>query len=414
MPPSKSNIRKIVNDPVYGFLTIPQGIIFKLLEHRYFQRLRRIKQVGMTHYVYPGAHHTRFHHALGALHLTMLAVDELRSKGHEITDEERTAVCIAILLHDIGHGPYSHSLERCLVDGVSHEFLSEVIMDRLNDEFDGQLSLAIRIFKKDYHKPFLSQLISSQLDMDRMDYLKRDSFFTGVQEGTIGFDRIIKMLQVHEGNLVVEAKGIYSVEKFLVARRLMYWQVYLHKTVICAEQVLVKILTRAKELARSGVELFASPALRYFLYNDVGKKDFLENPEVLQQFVKLDDYDVFGSIKVWAEHEDKVLSVLCSALSLRKLFRSKLGNESIDPNEVATLRAKAQRLYGITAAEAEYLVFDGSTSNSAYNMDESNINILYKDGTLLDITKASDQLNIHYLAQPVTKYYVCYPKALIS
>lgn len=405
-------MRKIVNDPVYGFITIPHGIIFQLVEHRYFQRLRRIKQVGMTHYVYPGAHHTRFHHALGALHLTMLAVDELRSKGHEITDDERTATCIAILLHDIGHGPYSHALEHCLVKNVSHEFLSAVIMDKLNEEFDGQLTLAIDIFKDKYKKRFLHQLISSQLDMDRMDYLKRDSFFTGVQEGTIGFDRIIKMLQVYNGQLVVEAKGIYSVEKFLVARRLMYWQVYLHKTVICAEQLLVKVLLRAKALAQGGTELFATPALRYFLYNNLGKDDFLQQSKALEEFVKLDDYDVFASIKVWADNEDVVLSTLCSALVNRRLFRSKLTNEKADPARIAELRKAAQQRYGVSADEADYLVFSGSTSNSAYNMDESNINILFKDGTLLDVAQASDQLNITYLAQAVTKYFLCYPKEL--
>lgn len=413
MQATTPNKRKILNDPVYGFISIPHGIIFDLIEHRYFQRLRRIKQVGMSHFVYPGAHHTRFHHALGALHLTTLAVEELRAKGNDITEEEAVGVYIAILLHDIGHGPYSHSLERCLVDGVSHEFLSVTIMERLNEEFDGKLSLGIEIFKDTYHKKFLHQLISSQLDMDRMDYLKRDSFFTGVQEGTIGFDRIIKMLQVHNDELVVEAKGIYSVEKFLVARRLMYWQVYLHKTVVCAEQILINVLTRAKELATDGVQLFATPALHYFLYGTVAKRHFMNDREVLEQFVLLDDYDVFASIKVWADHSDKVLSMLCKSLVERRLFKIEMTKDEVDEDKKQSLLSAAQKQFGLSENDAAHLVFDGSTRNSAYNMDHSTIKILYKDGTVMDVAQASDQLNIVQLSNTVTKHFLCYPKELL-
>lgn len=400
-----------MNDPVYGFITIPQGIVFDLVEHRYFQRLRRIKQVGMSHYVYPGAHHTRFHHALGALHLTQLAIDELRAKGHDISEEEECGVLIAILLHDVGHGPYSHSLERCLVRGVSHELVSEVIMDRLNQEYNGALNTAIKIFKDEYPKGFLHQLISSQLDMDRMDYLKRDSFFTGVQEGAIGFDRIIKMLEIHNDELVVEAKGIYSVEKFLVARRLMYWQVYLHKTVVCAEQLLIKVLERAKELAERGVELFATPTLRYFLYNNITKETFLQDEQALEMFMKLDDYDVFTSIKIWAEHDDKILSYLCRSLVQRKLFKIELGNDEPREERIAAFKKKVSEQLGITDG-LDYLVFTGSTTNSAYNMDDNNINILFKDGSIKDVAQASDQLNLKVLSKPVVKHYLCYPKRL--
>ncbi|CAN5262308.1 HD domain-containing protein [soil metagenome] len=409
------NKRKIFNDPVYGFITIRHEVIYDLIEHRYFQRLRRIKQLGMSHFVYPGAYHTRFHHALGALHLMQLAVEELCFKGHEITPEEQEAVCIGILLHDIGHGPFSHALERCLAPGISHEFLSELIMDSLNHEFDGKLTLAIEIFQGKYHKRFLQQLISSQLDMDRLDYLVRDSFYTGVQEGSIGFDRIIKMLEVKNDELVIEAKGIYSVEKFLVARRLMYWQVYLHKTVLCAEQMMVKVLLRAKELAADGAHLFATPSFQYFLYHYVQKEDF-ESPytDALEQYLRMDDNDVMASIKQWVYNDDPVLSRLCKGLVERRLYRSELYNEPIDPTYIEALRAKAQAHFKVGESDLDYLVIHGSTSNSAYSMDKGNtINILFKDGTLKDVAEASDQLNIQYLAQPVVKYYVCYPKELV-
>lgn len=369
----------------------------------------------MSHYVYPGAYHTRFHHALGALHLTQLALDELCAKGHDITPEEQEAVCIGILLHDIGHGPFSHALERCLAPGISHEFLSELIMDSLNTEFDGKLTLAIEIFQGKYHKQFLQKLISSQLDMDRLDYLVRDSFYTGVQEGSIGFDRIIKMLEVKNDELVIEAKGIYSVEKFLVARRLMYWQVYLHKTVLCAEQMMVKVLLRAKELAAAGADLFATPSFRYFLYTDVQREEF-DTPysDALEQYLRMDDNDIMASVKQWVYHDDVVLRRLCKGLVERKLYRVELQNEPFSKQRVDELRAKAQESFKVGAEELDYLVMQGSTSNSAYNMDKGNINILFKDGTLKDVAKASDQLNIQYLSTPVVKYYLCYPKEIIS
>ena len=400
---------------MYGFITIRHEVIYDLIEHRYFQRLRRIKQLGMSHYVYPGAYHTRFHHALGALHLTQLALDELCAKGHDITPEEQEAVCIGILLHDIGHGPFSHALERCLAPGISHEFLSELIMDSLNTEFNGKLTLAIEIFQGKYHKQFLQKLISSQLDMDRLDYLVRDSFYTGVQEGSIGFDRIIKMLEVKNDELVIEAKGIYSVEKFLVARRLMYWQVYLHKTVLCAEQMMVKVLLRAKELAATGADLFATPSLRYFLYTDVQREEF-DSPysDALEQYLRMDDNDIMASVKQWVYHDDVVLRRLCKGLVERKLYRVELFNEPISDLHIKELRAKAQKQYAVSDHELYYLVLQGSTSNSAYNMDKGNINILFKDGTLKDVAKASDQLNIQYLSTPVVKYYVCYPKELVN
>lgn len=400
---------------MYGFITIRHEVIYDLIEHRYFQRLRRIKQLGMSHFVYPGAYHTRFHHALGALHLTQLALDELCAKGHDITPEEQEAVCIGILLHDVGHGPFSHALERCLAPGISHEFLSELIMDSLNTEFDGKLTLAIQIFQGKYHKQFLQKLISSQLDMDRLDYLVRDSFYTGVQEGNIGFDRIIKMLEVKNDELVIEAKGIYSVEKFLVARRLMYWQVYLHKTVLCAEQMMVKVLLRAKELAAAGAELFATPSLRYFLYTDVQREEF-DTPysDALEQYLRMDDNDIMASVKQWVYHDDAVLRRLCKGLVERKLYRVELYNEPFSELRVEELKAKAREHFKVEDDELDYLVFHGSTSNSAYNMDKGNINILFKDGTLKDVAKASDQLNIQYLSKPVVKYYLCYPKEIIG
>ena len=407
------NKRKIINDPVYGFVSIPSEIIFDLIEHPYFQRLRRIQQVGLTYYVYPGALHTRFHHAIGALHLMGQALEVLRSKGYEITEEEAEAVQIAILLHDIGHGPFSHSLERSIIAGVSHEEISFCLMRMLNEEFNGKLTLAIEIFQDVYQKRFLHQLVSGQLDMDRMDYLNRDSFFTGVYEGVIGYDRIIKMLNVQNDQLVVEAKGIYSIEKFIIARRLMYWQVYLHKTVIAAEQMLLKALVRAKELANEGVDLFATPNFKFFLYQQLDKKEFFERKEALEKFTKLDDYDVFTSIKVWAEHEDKVLSKLCMRLVGRKILKVELSNEPIPEERIKAIKARAMEKWGMTEEESNYLIFMDSTSNHAYSRHGENINILFKDGTVKDIADASDQLNISVLAEPVVKYYLCYPKELV-
>lgn len=408
-----TNKRKIINDPIYGFVTIPDELIHDLINHPIFQRLRRIKQLGLTNLVYPGALHTRFHHAIGAMYLMTEALQVLKSKGVKITEEESRAAIIAILLHDIGHGPFSHALEHTIVKGVHHEDLSTMLMDDLNKTFKGKLSLAIKIFKDEYPKKFLHQLVSSQLDMDRLDYLKRDSFFTGVSEGVISSDRIIKMLDVVNGELVVEAKGIYSVEKFLIARRLMYWQVYLHKTVLSAEKLLVNILKRAKELALNGEDLFATPALAFFLKHNYGKKDFISNPELLQQFVLLDDYDIMASVKVWANHSDKTLSLLCKNMVDRSLYKVELQNKKFEASYKTLLLEKVMKKYKLTKKEAEYFVFSESVNNSAYNSSTHfKINVLYNNGKLEDVAKASDQLNIKMLSKKVTKYFICYPKGL--
>ena len=405
----KPNKRKIINDPVYGFITIPFDIVFDLIEHPYFQRLRRIKQLGLTHFVYPGAMHTRFQHAIGAVHLMTLVIENLRNKGVDISNEEAEAVTIAILLHDIGHGPYSHTLEHCLVAKVSHEDLSEIIMDKLNEQFNGKLNLAIKIFKNKYKKKFLHQLVSGQLDVDRLDYLNRDSFFTGVYEGVIGYDRIIKMITIKNDAIVVEEKGIYSIEKFIIARRIMYWQVYLHKTVIAAEQMLVQILRRAKDLAGQKVELFTTPALKTFLYNNITKKEF-NKTDILEQFIALDDFDIFTSVKVWANHPDQTLAYLCKSLINRELFKVVLQKNKFKKSDIEELKNKVKKKHKFSDEEVKYLVFSDSTTNSAYNMENDQINILPKDGMVLDIANASDQLNISQLAQTVVKYYLCYPK----
>jgi len=389
-------------------------LIFDLVEHPYFQRLRRINQLGLSNYVYPGAHHTRFHHALGAMYLMGMALDTLRSKGHKISGKEAEAASVGILLHDIGHGPFSHTLENCLIPGVSHEFLSEMFMSKLNKIYKGRLSLAIEIFEGRYKKKFLHQLISSQLDVDRMDYLKRDSFFTGVQEGVISHDRIIKMLEIKNDQIVVEEKGIYSIEKFLVARRLMYWQVYLHKTVLVAENLLVKILKRAKELSDNKVPVEASKPLEYFLKNTVTKKMFLESEEPLENFARLDDVDMMAAVKNWTTHEDKILSLLCEKLLDRKLLKIEIKNEPFSESRIERIKKEVKKQYGLqTMNEVSYFVFTSSTSNSAYNPEKGNINILYKDGSLKDIAKASDQLNISVLSEPVKKYFLCYPKEIV-
>lgn len=406
-----TNKRKIINDPIYGFVTIPSELIYDLINHPYFQRLRRIKQLGLTNLVYPGALHTRFHHAIGAMHLMMEAVLTLRQKDIAITDDEEQAVLIAILLHDIGHGPFSHALEHSIVKGVSHESISSLIMSKLNKEFKGKLSLAIKIFNGDYKKQFLHQLVSSQLDMDRLDYLKRDSFFTGVSEGVISSDRIIKMLNVVNDELVVEQKAIYSIEKFLIARRLMYWQVYLHKTVLSAETLLVNILKRAKELSAEGVELFATPCFQLFLKNDFTKADFEKDSSLLDKFSKLDDNDVMTSIKVWSEGGDKILSKLCSNLLDRKLFRIEIQNTAISPAYKKEMIEKVCALYKISKKEAEYFVLTDKVNNSAYNANKFNIHLL-TNGQLVDVAEASDQLNIQSLSKTVTKYFICYPKEL--
>lgn len=405
-----SNKLKIFNDPIYGFVSLPYEIIYDLIDHPYFQRLRRIKQLGLTNLVYPGALHTRFHHAMGAMYLMGQTIEVLRSKGNKITDEEAKGVTIAILLHDIGHGPFSHALEHSIVNNITHEDISELLMSRLNAEFNGELSLAIKIFQNTYKKKFLHQLVSSQLDMDRLDYLKRDSFFTGVSEGVISSDRIIKMLNVVDDQLVVEAKGIYSIEKFIIARRLMYWQVYLHKTVLSAENLLVNILKRAKELAEKKVELFCTPVFKIFLYNKYSKKDFYTKPELLDSFAQLDDYDIMASIKVWGSHKDPVLSMLCKQLVNRNLFKVELQSQPFKEDKVKVIQQEIKKRYKFTDKEVSYFVFSGIVTNEAYRADKIRINILFKDGTVADIADASDQLSIDVLAKTVKKHYLCYPK----
>ena len=409
MTAKKTNKLKILNDPIYGFITIPNSLIFDLIEHPYFQRLRRVSQMGLSYMVYPGAQHTRFQHAIGCMHLMQNAVRVLRFKGISISDDEENAVYIAILLHDIGHGAFSHALEHSIVTGISHEEISLKFMEALNEEFGGKLSLAIQIFKNEYKRKFLHQLISSQLDMDRLDYLKRDSFYTGVSEGNINSERLITMLNVKGDCLVVEEKGIYSVEKFIVARRLMYWQVYLHKTGLVAENILVKVLKRAKELVASGKEIPASSALKYFLENPVTDKNFTSN--VLDTFSKLDDYDVLSAIKEWTNCDDKVLSFLSKALIDRKLFKIEISNEKFDNQIIIDAKAKVQEKYQLTKDEINYFFITDTVSNQAYNSAENQIKILYKNETVKDIAEASDHLNLQALSAPVVKYFMCYPKS---
>ncbi|MGV3631097.1 MAG: HD domain-containing protein [Bacteroidota bacterium] len=405
-----NNKKKIFNDPVYGFISIPDEFIFDLIEHPYFQRLRRICQLGLTHLVYPGALHTRFHHVLGAMHLMTLAVGTIRRKGHEITAEEERAVLCAILLHDIGHGPFSHALEHDIVNHVSHEDISAFFIDRLSKEFDGKLDLTLKIFRNEYHqKPFLYQLVSSQLDMDRMDYLNRDSFFTGVAEGQIGSDRIIEMLNVHNGNLVIEEKGIYSIEKFLVSRRFMYWQVYLHKTVVAAEFMLINILRRAKKIVAEGKEIFASPALKFFLENDITTTDFKNDPKVLETFAKLDDFDITSAVKVWQDCDDKVLALLSKKLINRELLKVEVSKTPISDAALSAKRHVVRNKYKLTEEESAYFVYAEMLTNNAYNQTKQNINLLLKSGEVLDVSQASDNLNISALATPVEKYCFCYP-----
>ena len=404
------NKRKNFNDPVYGFITIPGELIFDVIEHSWFQRLRRIRQLGLTSMVYPGALHTRFHHALGAMHLMHQAVETLRSKGFQITTEESEGVRLAILLHDIGHGPFSHALENCLVFGIEHEKLSDIFMNRLNKQFEGRLNTCIEIFNDRYSKKFLHQLVSGQLDMDRLDYLTRDSYFTGVSEGVISTDRIIKMLTVVNDALAVEAKGIYSIENFIVARRLMYWQVYYHKTVVAAEYMLISLLNRARQLSQLGNTLFATPALAFFLTRKVDAQQFENDPEVLDKFAALDDYDVFTSIKMWATHPDTVLSELSKGLVDRNLFRIELQEKPFDDVLVEQLKSAVSTAYKLNAEETEYFVIRGIITNNAYNPESDKINIMDKQGQLADIAEASDQLNISVLSTPVSKYFLCFPK----
>lgn len=406
---NRNNKKKIFNDPVYGFISIPDEFIFDLIEHPYMQRLRRIMQLGLSHLVYPGALHTRFHHVLGAMHLMTLAISTIRRKGHEITQEEERAVLIAILLHDIGHGPFSHALEYDIVNKVSHEEISGFFIERLTSEFGDDMERALLIFKNKHPKPFLYQLVSSQLDMDRLDYLNRDSFYTGVSEGIIGSDRLIEMLNVHEGNLVLEEKGIYSIEKFIVARRLMYWQVYLHKTVVAAEFMLIHALRRAKQVAKSGQKLFASPTLEFFLTNDVTIHDFRNDPGILDKFADLDDYDILGALKVWQAHPDKILSTLSKRLVNRNLFKIEISKEPFSPDRIALEKEMVRNQFDLSGNDVDFFVYSDVLSNNAYNQHKQNINMLMKNGEIIDLSKASDNLNISALANPVEKYFLCYP-----
>jgi uncharacterized protein len=401
---------KIFNDPIYGFIIVENKLIFNIIEHPYFQRLRRISQMGLSYLVYPGAHHTRFHHALGCVFLMKKAIQTLRMKDVEINAEEEEALYIAILLHDIGHGPFSHALEHSIVENIQHEKISLNFMEVLNEEFDGKLDLAIQIFNGKYHRKFMHQLISSQLDMDRLDYLKRDSFYSGVAEGNINAERLITMLHVKNDSLVIESKGIYSVEKFIVARRLMYWQVYLHKTGIAAENTLVLILKRARVLTKKGFNLPATDALQYFLKSDLGKTKF--DKSILELFSKLDDYDIVSSIKLWCENDDFVLSYLCNSIINRKLPKVEMQIHEFSNEFSNKLKKKVIKKYLVNEEETSYVVFKGKVLNQAYNTKKERINILYRNGDIIDIVNASDNLNIKALSKTVTKHFICYPKNL--
>lgn len=404
------NKQKILNDPIYGFITIPNSLIYDLIQHPYFQRLRRISQMGLSYLVYPGAHHTRFHHALGCMHIMQKAVEVLRFKGILISQEEEDALYIAILLHDIGHGPFSHAMEHSIVENVNHEEISMLFMNKLNEEFDGKLSLAIKIFKGDYHRKFMLQLISSQLDMDRMDYLKRDSFYTGVAEGNINSDRLIQMLNVVDDVLVLEEKGIYSIEKFLMARRLMYWQAYLHKTSLVAELILTKILKRAKFLTQNGTILESSKPFQFFLNTKVELENF--DDETLLKFSQLDDFDIISAIKAWQFNDDFILSSLSKMIINRDLLKIKLSSDKFPVEVIQSLINQFSEQNNISKEDTNYFIFKGKIKNQAYSKIAEPIRILKKDKTIEDIVEASDQLNLKALSKPVTKYYICYPKQL--
>ena len=405
---NKNKVSKILNDPVYGFITLNRGILLDLIDHPYFQRLSRIKQLGLTYLVYPGAHHTRFHHAVGAAYLMKQALSTFKELGVNIQREEERGALIAILLHDIGHGPYSHALEHSFLSGVSHENISEIFMRKLDEQYNGELSLAIQIFRNEYHKKFLHQLVSSQLDMDRLDYLKRDSFFTGVSEGVVSNQRIIKMFDIVDDEILIKEKGIYSIEKFIVARRLMYWQVYLHKTVLSAEFLLAKIISRARELLCNGEKLFVTPELNMFLTKNISKFE-LEQEVYLNAFASLDDNDIMTCIKVWMQSKDIVLSRLASMLIERKLLKVKISNTSFDDEQVNEIRKIHQKELGMNDHEIKYFVFQEQMINNAYDPRKDTIKIKYKDGTVKDITDASDNLNVSALAKPVTKHYLFAP-----
>jgi HD superfamily phosphohydrolase len=404
------NKKKIFNDPIYGFLTIPSELIFDIIDHPIFQRLRRIRQLGLTDLVYPGALHTRFHHALGAMHLMGIALDTLQSKGHAISAEEREAAQIAILLHDIGHGPFSHALEFTLMEAVSHETISRLIMQKFNVMLDGKLDLTIAMFNNTYHRRFFHDLISSQLDVDRLDYLQRDSFFTGVSEGTIGADRILKMLDLKDDKLVIEEKGIYSIENFLTARRLMYWQVYLHKTTVSSEKMMIAIIRRSKWLIQNGIEVYAGKTLKVFLKNNITCSDFESNAVYLDEFCKLDDFDIWGAIKNWADCEDFTLSYLCQSLLNRKLFKIQITDEEPDAGRIEQIKENAKSVFGVKTDEVKNFLFTGIISNAAYVSKGQSINVLTKKGKVVDVAEASDLPNIKALSKIVTKHYICCPK----
>ena len=404
---------KIINDPIYGFIEIESGIINELVNHHYFQRLRRISQLGLSYLVYPGAQHTRFQHALGCLHLMTKAIQQLIKKGHQISYEEQIAIKIAIILHDIGHGPFSHALERTLVTNISHENLSLIYMHKLNAEFDGKLSLAIQIFQNKYKKKFLHQLVASQLDMDRLDYLKRDSFFTGVTEGNIGVERIISMLDVKNDNLVIEEKGIYSIEKFIIARRLMYWQVYLHKTVISAENMLKQLLLRAKYLINNSKQIYTTKALKIFLCNEYLIEDFVASNNLLENFSQLDDYEIYSCLKYWSKNKDYVLSKLSTDILNRNILKIRIQKKIFDKSILSNKRKKMMINENISKTEASYFIFSNKVSNSIYSTNSNNINILFKNGEIKDLTKSSDQFNLGALSKTINKYFLCSPNEYI-
>ena len=413
----KTNKKKIINDPVFGFINIRSELIFDLMEHPYFQRLRRIKQLGLSCMVYPGANHTRFEHALGSVHLMRSAIVILRLKGQEITDEEADGVTIAILLHDIGHGPFSHALETTLVQGVPHERISLLLMEELNRQFKGKLDLAIRIFTNQYHKHFLHQLVSSQLDMDRLDYLSRDSFFSGVSEGIVSSERIIKMLNVKNDELVVEYKGIYSVENFLIARRLMYWQVYLHKTVLSAEYLLINVLARARELALQGADIFAPSVLKLFLNQDITLEDFTQNRIIagrpaLDLFAGLDDNDIISSVKEWQDNQDPILSYLSKCIINRRLYKIKISKKPFSEQKISLLKEKICHQFNVGDDQLHYFLIIDTISNSAYNKVSSDkINVIFKNNKVSDLSDASD-IDLSVFSETVRKYFICYPKEL--
>ena len=402
--------RKIINDPVFGFITIPNEFIYKLIQHPYLQRLNRIRQLGLAAFVYPGAQHTRFLHSLGAMYLMDEALQQLRQKNNIITEDEYVGALSCILLHDTGHGPFSHVLEHTLVTKVQHETISLLLMERLNKEWENKFETCLSIFKDEYPKHFLHQLVSGQLDVDRLDYLRRDSYFTGVTEGNIGSARIIKMLDVRNDKLVVESKGIYSIENFLTSRRLMYWQVYLHKTAVAAEKTLINTLLRAKELAQNGADLFASPSLSYFLRHDATEEDFRENPEILNLFLNLDDNDIWSALKVWSIHPDLVLSLLSKALINRRLFKIEISRRPHEKHKIYQHVKMLMKHFKISEHEANYLVSSNIITTDMYNEYDDSIDILYRDESIRDISEASDMLNLDLLSKKVEKYYFAYYK----